>query len=316
MRSATKVSPSARATRRGAKTALILPDIATCAALPARRFSSPATAATAIPSPTAPTAARASPSSRSLPYDRPNTSMKKFKMCPAVRARIPRSRRPPFSRAAERLPELRPAARVVGRERQRPRPHDDALRRAAEEVRDGKIVALKGLGGFQLIADARNESVVKRLRKRKRRSEKPFALMYPSLDLVREHCRISELEERLLLSPEAPIVLLQRWSPPLAPSIAPGNPNLGVMLPSTPLHHLLMRELGFPRRRHQRQSQRRTDLHRRARGPGPPRRASPIFSWSTTAPSCGRWTIRSCASCAGAKWSCAARAAMRRCRSI
>ncbi len=123
---------------------------------------------------------------------------------------------------------------------------DGALRLAAKEIRNGKIVALKGLGGFQLIADARNESVVKQLRKRKRRSEKPFALMYPSLDMARAHCRISELEERLLLSPEAPIVLLQRWSPPLAPSIAPGNPYLGVMLPSSPLHHLFLRELGFP----------------------------------------------------------------------
>ena len=123
---------------------------------------------------------------------------------------------------------------------------DEALRIAADEVRAGKIVALKGLGGFQLIVDARNESSVRELRRRKRRSEKPFALLYPSLELAREHCRVSELEERLLLSAEAPIVLLQRWSPPLAPSIAPGNPNLGVMLPASPLHHLFMRQLGFP----------------------------------------------------------------------
>ncbi len=88
--------------------------------------------------------------------------------------------------------------------------------------------------------------MVKRLRKRKQRAEKPFALMYPSLILARRDCHISQLEERLLLSPEAPIVLLSRWSPPLAPSIAPGNPNLGVMLPSTPLHHILLRDLGFP----------------------------------------------------------------------
>ncbi len=123
---------------------------------------------------------------------------------------------------------------------------DDALHLAADDIRAGKIVALKGIGGFQLIADARNESVVQTLRQRKRRSEKPFALMYPSLEMAREHCRVSELEERLLLSPEAPVVLLQRWSPPLAPSIAPGNPYLGVMLPSSPLHHLLLRDLGFP----------------------------------------------------------------------
>ncbi|HEV3273098.1 MAG TPA: carbamoyltransferase HypF [Candidatus Methylacidiphilales bacterium] len=181
-----------------------------------------------------------------LPYDRPSTSMKEFAMC----AQCEREYRDPADRRFQAQPNACPSCgphlelwdtggNVLAR-------HDDAIHLAMEDVRAGKIVALKGLGGFQLIADARDESAVKRLRERKRHSEKPFALMYPSLDLAREHCRISELEERLLLSPEAPIVLLQRWSPPLAPSIAPGNPNLGVMLPSTPLHHLFLRGLGFP----------------------------------------------------------------------
>src|SRR4029077_8839889 len=94
------------------------------------------------------------------------------------------------------------------------------------------------------------------LRERKRREEKPFALMYPSLDAVRADCEVSELEERVLLSPESPIVLLlRRIRPPessptclyqLADSVAPRNPNLGVMLPYSPLHHLLMRDLVFP----------------------------------------------------------------------
>ena len=137
---------------------------------------------------------------------------------------------------------------------------DDALRVAANAVRAGQIVALKGLGGFQLIVDARNEAAVVRLRERKHREEKPFALMYPSLAAVRADCDVSELEERLLLSPESPIVLvgrarrarrsdgLPRLRDPyqLAESVAPGNPNLGVMLPYSPLHHLLMRELNFP----------------------------------------------------------------------
>jgi hydrogenase maturation protein HypF len=229
----------------GAKSVLILPDIATCPHCLLeifqsgnRRYRYPFTNCTSCgPRFTI---------VEELPYDRPNTSMKKFKMCPQCEREYcdPADRR--FHAQPNACPSCGPhlelwdtGGNVVAR-------HDDALHLAAEDVRGGKIVALKGLGGFQLIADARNESVVKRLRKRKRRSEKPFALMYPSLDLAREHCRISELEERLLLSPEAPIVLLQRWSPPLAPSIAPGNPYLGVMLPSTPLHHLFLRELGFP----------------------------------------------------------------------
>ena len=126
---------------------------------------------------------------------------------------------------------------------------DDALRAAGEAIRGGQVVAVKGLGGFHLMADARNEAVVQRLRQRKHREDKPLALMVPSVTWVREQCLVSELEERLLTSPEAPIILLQRWrdaESDLARSIAPGNPYLGVMLPSTPLHHLLMHDLGIP----------------------------------------------------------------------
>ena len=137
---------------------------------------------------------------------------------------------------------------------------NEALPRAAAEIRTGKIIALKGIGGFQLIVDARNEAAVVRLRQRKHREEKPFALMLPTLDLANDVCDISDLERRLLLSPEAPIVLAGRGRRArrestdgptvrpcqLAESLAPRNPNLGVMLPYTPLHHLLMRELEFP----------------------------------------------------------------------
>ena len=103
------------------------------------------------------------------------------------------------------------------------------------------------------MVDARNEAAVNRLRERKHREEKPFALMFPSLESAKAVCEVSPLEERLLHSPEAPILLLRRLpssllnSPSsLSPSVAPGNPNLGAMLPSNPLHHLLMAELGFP----------------------------------------------------------------------
>ena len=120
---------------------------------------------------------------------------------------------------------------------------------AAEAIRDGKIVAVKGIGGFHLMVDARNEAAVKRLRERKHREEKPFALMFPSLESVKAVCEVSPLEERLLRSPEAPIVLLRKIvnrKSPIVNCVAPDNPNLGVMLPSNPLHHLLMAELDFP----------------------------------------------------------------------
>jgi hydrogenase maturation protein HypF len=127
-----------------------------------------------------------------------------------------------------------------------------ALLEAAAAIRAGKIVAVKGLGGFHLMVDAGNERAVVRLRDRKHREEKPFALMVPSMESIRVDCQVSEMEERLLLSPESPIVLLRRKSQisnfksQIVPSIAPGNPYLGIMLPYTPLHHLLMAELGFP----------------------------------------------------------------------
>ncbi|MCE0522593.1 MAG: carbamoyltransferase HypF [Methylacidiphilales bacterium] len=229
----------------GAKTALILPDIATCPhclleifQAGNRRYHYPFTNCT-----------NCGPRFtiiRELPYDRPNTSMKKFAMCSHCEREYndPADRR--FHAQPNACPSCGPHLELWDAGGNVLALHDDALHLAAEEVRAGKILALKGIGGFQLIADARIESVVQRLRQRKRRSEKPFALMYPSLEMAREHCRISELEERLLLSPEAPIVLLQSWSPPIAPAVAPGNPYLGVMLPSSPLHHILLNDLRIP----------------------------------------------------------------------
>jgi hydrogenase maturation protein HypF len=104
---------------------------------------------------------------------------------------------------------------------------------------------VKGLGGFHLFVDARNNKAIRRLRERKAREEKPFALMFPSVEVVERWCELSPAELQLLLSPEAPIVLLRRRVD-ASPAIAPGNPYLGVILPYTPLHHLLMSELGFP----------------------------------------------------------------------
>jgi hydrogenase maturation protein HypF len=124
---------------------------------------------------------------------------------------------------------------------------NEALLMAAEEIRGGAVVALKGLGGFQLLANARDPDAVRRLRQRKRRPDKPFAVMAPTIDQAKTICEISEEEEKLLVSSEAPIVLLpRRGHNLLCAEIAPDNPNIGVMLPYTPLHHLLMAELSFP----------------------------------------------------------------------
>ncbi len=108
------------------------------------------------------------------------------------------------------------------------------------------------MGGFQLIVDANNSSAIKQLRRRKHREEKPFALMFPDLAQIKAVCQVSEFEERLLQSPESPILLLKRKSTNQVGKeirfleAAPGNPNLGIMLPYTPLHHLLLHYLGTP----------------------------------------------------------------------
>jgi hydrogenase maturation protein HypF len=183
----------------------------------------------------------------SLPYDRPNTTMRHFSMCAHCRREYadPRDRRfhaQPIAcrQCGPRLELWDGVGKILAN-------GHEALLQCAQAIRQGSIVALKGLGGFQLLTDARNEEAVQRLRLRKRREEKPFALMYPTLGAVRGDAEITPAEARLLESPQAPIVLLRRQqSAHLAPAAAPGNPYLGVMLPYTPLHHLLMAELDFP----------------------------------------------------------------------
>ncbi|MCS7259850.1 MAG: carbamoyltransferase HypF, partial [Anaerolineae bacterium] len=122
-----------------------------------------------------------------------------------------------------------------------------ALQRTALGLRQGLIVAVKGLGGFHLMVDARNAAAVELLRRRKRRPHRPLALMVRDLDQARTLCDVSDVAQQLLTAPEAPILLLPRLpSAPVADNVAPDNPNLGIMLPYTPLHHLLLRMLDFP----------------------------------------------------------------------
>jgi hydrogenase maturation protein HypF len=185
----------------------------------------------------------------SLPYDRANTSMKQFTMCPACRAEYadPRNRR--FHAQPNACPVCGPRLELWSQSGEKIFGGDKALRAAAQKIRRGKIIAVKGIGGFHLMADARSEKAVRLLRQRKHREEKPLALMFPSISCVKLACVVSPLEEQWLCSPEAPIVLLRKISnqkSEIAGSVAHGNPNLGAMLPSNPLHHLLLLELGFP----------------------------------------------------------------------
>jgi hydrogenase maturation protein HypF len=184
---------------------------------------------------------------RALPYDRANTTMRSFAMCPRCRHEYddPKDRR--FHAQPDACGVCGPRLALWDERGKTLATDDDALRQAAAAVTGGLVVALKGLGGFQLLVDARNDKAVRRLRERKIREEKPLAVMFPDMESLRRYARVSPLEERLLTSPESPIVLLERLPRSgLAASVAPDNPYAGSMLPYTPLHHLLMRELGFP----------------------------------------------------------------------
>lgn len=229
----------------GEKTALVLPDIATCSDC-LREIFDPADRRYRYPFTNCTNCGPRFSIIDALPYDRPSTTMRDFVMCERCRTEYenPVDRR--FHAQPIACSTCGPHLELWGGSGRVVASHDAALIGAAEAIRRGAIVAVKGLGGFHLMVDARNQEAVRRLRQRKGREEKPFALMYPSLDAVQAHCEISEIEERLLRSPEAPIVLLKKKNPAIASDVAPGNPLLGVMLPYTPLHHLLMHELGVP----------------------------------------------------------------------
>ncbi|MEW5976971.1 MAG: carbamoyltransferase HypF [Acidobacteriota bacterium] len=238
-------------TCEGHPTALVLPDIASCSDC-VREIFDPANRRYLYPFTNCTNCGPRFSIIESLPYDRARTTMRIFEMCRLCRAEYedPRDRR--FHAQPNACSQCGPTLTLVDEGCEVLARDERAWRQAADLLKLGRVVALKGLGGFQLLVDARNDEAVVRLRDRKRREEKPFALMYPSIEAVTARCEVSSLEERLLLSSECPIVLLRRRSsaggsvPPVAEAVAPGNPYLGVMLPYTPLHHMVMRELGFP----------------------------------------------------------------------
>ena len=188
---------------------------------------------------------------QAIPYDRANTSMHSFKMCPSCQAEYddPADRR--FHAQPNACPECGPRVWLVDAAGVRIEPipdqAGDAVQQASELLAKGKILAIKGIGGFHLACDAGAAEAVAELRRRKGRYHKPFALMARDLSVVRRYARVSEVEAQWLQSPAAPILLLERNEQnPLPQALAPGQCTLGFMLPYSPLHHLLLADWERP----------------------------------------------------------------------
>jgi hydrogenase maturation protein HypF len=190
-----------------------------------------------------------------IPYDRPKTTMAAFEMCSDCRAEYenPANRR--FHAQPVACPTCGPKIWLEefplaknGKRSVLIHVGEDGVQRARRQLAGGKILAVKGLGGFHLACDATNPNAVAELRRRKLRVDKPFAVMMLDYPTVKRHCHVSEAERALLQSPERPIVLLRRRATSrIARDLAPGQRALGVMLPYTPLHYLLLgRSKDFP----------------------------------------------------------------------
>ncbi|HXQ14234.1 MAG TPA: carbamoyltransferase HypF [Caulobacteraceae bacterium] len=232
-------------TLAGARTSEISPDIAPCEACLAELFD-PSDRRFCYPFINCTDCGPRFSLIEAMPYDRARTSMRRFAMCQACQAEYdnPTSRR--FHAEPNACPDCGPALALLNPAGGMLAEREAALALAVAALRRGEIVAAKGVGGFHLLVDARSDAAVRRLRARKHRPEKPFAVIFPDFEAVLESCRVSPAERALLTGPERPIVLLRRAGRPIADAVAPGNPLLGAMLPYAPLHHLLMRDLGFP----------------------------------------------------------------------
>lgn len=180
---------------------------------------------------------------KGIPYDRPKTTMDKFELCEDCHREYedPMDRR--FHAQPNACPVCGPHLTLLDGSGKTLAERDDALRNTVSLLEEGKIVAVKGLGGFHLACDALNDDAVRELRRRKYRYDKPFAVMAADIATIRKYCTISKEEESLLGYPECPIVLLKRMAEPSAENVsewvAPGNDYLGFMLAYTPIHHLL-----------------------------------------------------------------------------
>ena len=177
---------------------------------------------------------------RSVPYDRPNTTMAVFKMCPDCEKEYhtPEDRR--FHAQPNACPVCGPHVELrIKSEKLKVNEKENPVKETIRLLKEGHIVAIKGLGGFHLACDASNDKAVNTLRLRKRKSNKPFALMAPDLNTVKKFCNVSREEENLLTSMKRPIVLLTKKEALLPEGVSPKNPCIGFMLPYTPLHYML-----------------------------------------------------------------------------
>jgi len=175
-----------------------------------------------------------------IPYDRPNTSMKHFKMCEACQAEYedPQNRR--FHAQPNACPVCGPQVQLLDRHMTE-LPAGDPVSETVRLLKQGFIVAVKGLGGYHLVVDAENSEAVHALRQRKHRAEKPFALMSVDLETIRQYAQVADDEGKMLASPQRPIVFLKkRSSHYISDAVSPENRYFGVMLPYTPLHYLLL----------------------------------------------------------------------------
>jgi len=182
-----------------------------------------------------------------LPYDRPNTSMHVFTMCEACRNEYtdPLNRR--FHAQPISCPDCGPTLRLLDTEHKVLGEGAKAVSLAVDAIKKGSIVAVKGIGGFHLVCDATNTKAVEELRKRKQRPVKPFAVMFPDTEMIKASAEISLKETELITSKEKPIVIVPKRSHSMISDlVAPGIDQIGVFLPYTPLHHLLLKELAVP----------------------------------------------------------------------
>jgi hydrogenase maturation protein HypF len=224
------------------RTAGLLPDLATCAEC-VREISDPSNRRFGYAFTTCTLCGPRFTIQNDIPYDRRHTAMRGFTMCSACQREYDSFQDRRFHAQANACPVCGPTLSLW------PAPPDstDLIAAASSALEQGKVLALKGLGGFQLLVDARNEAAVLRLRSLKHRDAKPFALLMPSIECVRAYCIVSAEEQEQLLSRAAPIVLLQPGCHhDLAFAVAQGAPCLGVMLPCSSLHHLLMDRYPFP----------------------------------------------------------------------
>ena len=183
---------------------------------------------------------------KGTPYDRPFTSMKDFKMCRSCQSEYddPKDRR--FHAQPNACPECGPSLSLLDAEGKRIQ-SPDPVKEIINHIVNGKIVAIKGLGGYHLACDATSETAVNILRERKFRKAKPFAIMSKSIETIKEYAEVNEQDERLLKSREKPVVLLQKKGNKLiAEPVAPGLGEYGIFLPYTPVHHLMFAEATCP----------------------------------------------------------------------